>query len=107
MGRFGTNELRSGMTVLDGDGTTLGTLKKVLTRGEVLRLPNVRQADVPSDDDFPYLEIAAKKPTTLLYSGYWVPNRDVVAVRDGSIQLASSRADMDAVHWDDKPGFLA
>ena len=97
------------MTVLDGDGATLGTLKKVLTRDEVLRLPNVDPGDVPADDDFPYLEIAAKdhKPTTLLYSGYWVPNRDVVAVRGGQIHLASNRADMDALQWDNKPGFLA
>src|SRR6266540_2255877 len=93
MPTYGTDTLRSGMRVIDAAGVPLGTVKRVLTRGEVLRLPQVRPEEVPPESDFPYLEVAASghRPTTTLYSGYYIPQRAIVEVSGEQITLSGTR----------------
>jgi hypothetical protein len=108
MATLDPNELRTGMQVIDANGVPLGTVKRVLTRGEVLRLPDIHPEDVPPESDFPYLEVEARghHPTTLIYNGYYIPRSAITTVSGSDIWISGTRADLDNLGWNDKPGFL-
>ena len=96
------------MRVYDAHGRLLGAVKRVLTRAEVLRWPQLDLSELPPEGDFPYLEVAASSapPGDLLYSGYFIPARAVAQVRGPDVTLTAIRAELDTLGWDHKPGFL-
>src|SRR4051812_23956869 len=100
------SDLRPGMRVFDAHGQLLGTVKRVLTRDAVLRLPGADLDVLPPETDFPYLEVAAREHHELLYSGFYIPRHAVVDVREADLYLSATRADMENLHWDQRPGFL-
>jgi hypothetical protein len=107
MAGSGAGELRAGMRVFDAHGQLLGTVKRVLTLAEILRWPHLDRDELPPEADFPYLEVAASDgPRGPLYSGYYIPARAVVQVSDSDVTLAATRAEIETIGWNHRPGFL-
>ncbi len=96
------------MRVVDAHGVPIGVVKRVLTRGEVLRWPHVHRDSLPPEQDFPFIIVEARSHHSLghPYYGYYIPCHAVVEVDDQAVRLSGVQADLDNLGWDSKPGFL-
>jgi hypothetical protein len=94
--------------VFDAHGPYLGALKRILGRGDVLRAGHVRPDEVPPPPSSRTLEVEAPGhlSATGLHSGYFIPRTAVLRIRAGDIELAGTRADLENLRWDRRPGSL-